>query len=606
MTKRIRRKLLPRKSNFFVYAILILALGGFALIGRAINNSLAAMTGTANFIQAVATGSTTVKKGQTFTVDYKLDVGRDASGQIVDKSAQNVRIIVTESDPSIVSVASVQYNPTKMLMWPTTNTVAETPAGTNKYKFDSPATTYAPLPFVAVRVTYKADKVGTVKLKTTGSFYTGMNNINYSVRDTTYNQSPPSVLTYTVTDPPPAPTPTPTPTPAPTPTPTPAPSPAPAPAPTPTQPAKPAPKIAAKPKAVVTIPKAAAPAPPPPAPNEPNTAAEPPTNVGTVGASFLIEQKTSARIRIDYGTAADTLTNKTSDVTANGSTRVSITGLSDSTVYYYRVVRINADGQEAASPIATFRTLGYNVSISFVTTDLQKVPSLSGRIEELTTDFTTDEDGQILLENMESGDYTFTYTYQDESKESKLSVVESEEESQDPDNPEIIEQHFTLIVDSKLATAVTKKSSGSIWPKLLLILFILLLLGFLVWLAIFLKRRKDNEAEAYAYIDPSTLPSGDVGAGVSLKDLVMGKEPEEAEPRNYSYDRPSPESLTYMPPSNDPSQPLLPNTETSLPAPETPKPIEPAPNPVQSTPNNPEPADEIGQNGELTINHGDK
>lgn len=120
----------------------------------------------------------------------------------------------------------------------------------------------------------------------------------------------------------------------------------------------------------------------------------------------------AAKIYLLYGNNGLGLAQKTEEITASGSeVQFTLTGLEPSSVYSYQIVRTNSVGQTATSPLVSFATADFTVSVRFVNNKSVAVPGVNASIKSTQLKGTSDKAGRIQFKGVKPGDYTIAYEY---------------------------------------------------------------------------------------------------------------------------------------------------------------------------------------------------
>lgn len=320
-----------------------------------------------------------------------------------------------------------------------------------------------------------------------------------AAQSSTYTLYPRSCPAGQIGTPPNCTTPPPPP-PAPAPAPTPAPRPAPAPRPPVRAPATvPAPNVQATGSANPTA-QADASATPPvgnPADATESQASTPPDaakfSIGSVQTSALYDTiqiagavSTKAKVTLKYGTTQDKYdSDATVTLNEDGTIFTSkIERLQPGTKYFFIVAAVDENGNKTEYKGA-FTTKGYPVKLI-----VQKNNSAYGgstiTFKDLNGNYTTDENGIASL-NMRDGEYTAIITKDNVTDEQKITV-------------RAVAFKAGTVPDTQDIEITINNSGSSLFGLIAAIVGgVLLLIGLLVGLLIFLKKRKEQAEETMGY-----------------------------------------------------------------------------------------------------------
>ncbi len=201
-------------------------------------------------------------------------------------------------------------------------------------------------------------------------------------------------------------------------------------------------------------------------------------DVGRTEVSLAWHSDTPATATVLYGlTSAYGETAATTEASADPT--VKLTGLSPATSYHFKIQAVSTDGKTAETIDAIFSTKAYQVRFTILDSNNNPLPGAELKIGE--NNFTADQDGQVLVEDVQPGllDLAVAAYGTSESHEATISEVPADEAD--------VAQEITIL------TSLSKPWWQTTWAKLILLL--LIAIGVAIPLIIaYLKKRRQLEA----------------------------------------------------------------------------------------------------------------
>lgn len=277
--------------------------------------------------------------------------------------------------------------------------------------------------FTFLQVTFKAVASGSPTVK----ILTGTETTRASDGSNSWNAVQ-TTATYTVTNQTQSPTPTPSPSPTPSPTPTPSsspsspkptPTPSPNPAPTPTPSPSPAPSPASNPTS---------PADPTPEPPQGLILSQP-SVVANSFKKLIVEMKTARPVKAKLlygldGTLASASTE--TEPTTSPSVEIRSSMLVPGRTYSYAMALTEADGSISQSSTQTFVSKGYRLKVKLLYQDGRPYKQKKVRLNSEPREGTTDDNGEVIFEDVEVGDHTVSFDVAGTSVSQPVTVAANE------------------------------------------------------------------------------------------------------------------------------------------------------------------------------------
>ncbi|MGH7241690.1 MAG: fibronectin type III domain-containing protein [Candidatus Saccharimonadales bacterium] len=236
---------------------------------------------------------------------------------------------------------------------------------------------------------------------------------------------------------------------------------------------------------------------------------------GTLSADAAVSADGATSVYISYGATADTLTNSTDTITFTSDPMdIGLSNLQAKTTYYYQVIRTDSAGTATTSSVDSFTTGGYGITLHFVDASGKALANIAGLINDDSSTITkSDKNGDLKFYDLDSGSYTVKYAY---NKLTYTKDFDTSDATDDGTNSGQVAVLSDTINVSKLkngsAQPLPTKKHSSVGTILLLLFFIFLVGGIIVWLVL-RRRAQDSLYGTYGYAQKSApMPVIDVPA----------------------------------------------------------------------------------------------
>lgn len=281
---------------------------------------------------------------------------------------------------------------------------------------------------------------------------------------------------------------------------------------------------------------------------------------GSLAVSVKVPAGGATNVRLLYGTNPLAPGNATADIpVVDGVATIPISALEARTTYSYQIVRFDAAGRTATSPVGTFKTRGFTLTVRF--TDNKKAGQ-KGIAASLSvqpgTRKTTDDKGVVSFQDVPSGSHTIDFEYTGRTYQELVTTTAAKVKAETAAQAKVLTIEHAINVDALPKTSQKREAAPKQDSAALPAILALAGAALLAAIAFAVRRRRHKRydypvggapAPLAAYTPPSapatskeepidinqypiiTRPNGAEHMGESLKDMVIRSMAEEAKRR---------------------------------------------------------------------------
>lgn len=194
--------------------------------------------------------------------------------------------------------------------------------------------------------------------------------------------------------------------------------------------------------------------------------------IGSLVTSLLIPNGNAEKIQVIYGLAADKLDMSSDQIAVTpDTTSVLLSKLKPDSTYYYQLIRLKNDNTSAASPVASLKTLGLDVVLTFRDGD-QAVVGIEPSIDDVAASDKSDEKGVLTIKQVAEGEHTVSFSNNGKDFKRKITISAANVQSEALNNPVagVVASTIQLHEDAKPVSTPKKKASPLPWIILMALL----------------------------------------------------------------------------------------------------------------------------------------